>query len=1766
MRKPHQKKARGTVRDIPAWDAPLAGSPPGICADVHSHRRGSTLVIMLALLGLLSFMGMVFYTFAAQERAASEYFSEAAKDAVDQPPNVFDHLLRHVIVGPDATPADRMSILRSYNRRHSMLGNLVGNDVQPHNGEGIHTAKINGVTVVDQDQDGAPDGKTTGGRFPQFAAVDWLDAVDSMIAYNGRERGTFDDPDQPLPPEPDLDYTYPDINNLFLAYRGKAIRRVPVGANFRYEQIDVIIPSYLRPQYLRSLQRNGNAPAPNYPTGLRNPGSNSAHVPADPDWAYFDEADGRGSARFARRTFRPSPLHLSGKDNIGDFVYRYLTDTEAQNLGLQAGFPFTPQDDNGNQIADLGIWTGSDPSTYELDNDNDGDGIREGIWLDLNFPIQESSDGTEYAVLHSVTIYDLDSLINLNVHGNLAGLNRSGNLTAVSGLVRDGQLNNQMISRSNLGLGPHEINPLWALRTPFNASHPSEDQFRQHYLRAPSNDLEQANMQWVWLLGGRADIQTGEVENIFSGRWGDPEMAYNTWKPRAPGEPPPAVDDLPRPGAAGNWGQTGNSGIRFGGDLFGSGANGFDDNLDALEGESGGIAGRLRSFGHPLDYAGTGTTTTAAWGNYQQTANGSAWVSTSGSPRQPLLHADPSITAPERWLRYYGYTLNRSMDSTVPRYAWGQNEIFDRSATSDDLIADPVYDALFEDPLETIFDPEFARREFDRIFSVDEMLALQMPVSMQPSDIGKRISQLAPIALENVPSTDDVREKFTTLSNSLRKFMMRPNSARAWEFNADTDGADRDRDGYPDGDNRAEFPPAFGNTPATGQPYSATDPFRPQVRRLLTSELGESRELSTQLPLSLNHLLDVERTAQTPDEQGQPVQFLRYMQRAGLRFRPLTEHPSATEGTDVTDVTSVPQYDPATPVVFPPVTPEDREYWARRDRQQLCRDIYVLLYTIGGAQQTSNGANPKQAQVRNYLETNDPNANEGTAIYTHEQLRQMAQFAVNLVDAMDTDDVITKFEYDKNLGPDIGGGAAGGWNLDDDPTTVEGALTTESDSDFAKITANGRYREDNVQRGVVYGVEAQSLVISEVLAAGQETPSATMDHPATLYVDDVDRKHLFIELQNMQPGSVDLAGPANTTAATAQWRLVRHDRMNLDDPYGGTGNGGNPYRAFAFVDNAITTTRVAGGQRFTIATASDSTVVSSDLYVDFDLDNTFDLIAPDRNTGAALPNNGTSINDPNAAELKPRCDLDLIHPDHAPAFQMLDQAGNPSGTLGDFLDSLNNYRGNRDLGDLLGDSYPDNGQLGFDLVLQRRANPNLPKLPHGTAPGQDPNPWVDVDVFRVEFQALDIQDADTQGQLRNQRLKNLLSAERSEPLHTATRADFNGNNPPDLRFNTIGATNSSTPAALTIWQSHFDRDFASPGELLSLPLCSPLELTSVIGRLNQPPSTQAQPAGAADPNPKYLAAAAAKFLQPDFPNSSSGPLSNAELARDNRWYRIFQFFEVPSRVHRMLGNYLTLDRLPGKLNLNTLRHWEVYAGLIDNPMLLDQDINPNSNRITRDRTPDQNGNPVNRDRWREFLEERDGDYQQYFNVVAGGNVNLLLPGTGVARPFKSIGSAAVMSDNIDGDTDNGLDATILRRLKADREDTGGNSTETNRHWLEVGSAQQHRNPVSTSLMHQHQVLSKVMNNTTTVSNVFVVYATAAYFEAVEHKVNGRGTGIYRIGGRIDIDDNPDDKAGPGWRQRAVFVIDRSEAFRAWDPRSGSFDWKKLVKAEDYLEN
>ncbi|MCH2201943.1 MAG: hypothetical protein MK102_08230 [Fuerstiella sp.] len=1663
--------------------------------NTSAQRRGSTLVIVISMLGLLSFMGTVFYLFAIQERSNAENFSAAAKvDDVDLD-DPFPWGLRQLINGPEAF--EKFSILgdATSNNRHSMIRNLIGPDVTPYTGLGVRVVYGGGLPITDADYNLSADdplgnGAGSGDVDNLLNFNDSIAAWGDTISDEGTLAAARDYAGVDALPYPDVDYTAPDINNLFLAYKGWAIRDNGAAASPRYERVQVIIPSFFRPQYLKSSATNS---------------SGGKNVPTDHNW--YDPV---AHPEYQRRSFRPHKNHIGGKDAAGNPVYRFLETTrDSGGLPTAGAFPFVPgEGDNTANFGKLGVWTGDVPEDslgFELDSDNDGDGIKEGIWMDLQYPIQETTDGRFYATLHSFTIYDLDALLDLNAVGNLAQLPRNGNINGT--VVGAGNLMATIpLSDSNQGLGPNEISPIYALLpdTPGTAN-----AFSDWYGANPSNALEQANMEFAWLLGGRMDFDTPNWTDLYPGRWGDANaLVYHKVSAGS------SVSTLPRPGVAGDL-TSASSSPSFGG------ANGRDDNLDSLEGIASTVTGVLRGFQHPMDFAGKGTNRLAA------------------DFRLPNMLQNPA-GSPEAWLLYGGYSAVGTAAANYSRYMRGIDGIL---GNADDLSISHFIDALFEDPLEMIMDLDFAVRPDDEMFSVQDMLIghlTETDKNAAQGEVSERLRKLMPMTYA---AGSDRTDRFTTLTHSFRHvpFLEQPAGPRSWEWSADADG-----------DGAMEFPPKFGSV----LPYSAVDPFRPEVRRLLTIEAGEQRESLGQLLLSINHILDVNRATNAPADDS--PEYLAHMQQFGLTFRKLVEHPDdSAAGT----VTSMPTIQPA----FPPQNPADQEYWARRDRQKLARDIYVLLYTLGGAE--VSGTN-----IVDYTQTNNSSvAGANRPRYTEARLRQMAQFAVNMVDAMDTDNVITRFEYDKNL--------RDGWKLDDlpwtstDPASADTLVPTN-------VTANGLYPEDAGNRGVVYGVEAQQLAFSEVLAVHSPdfTPSSFSDDPATEYDDtNGNRYMLHVELQNMLPMPLDLDAGVATASSNEDyglWRLARFDRSGASNV-----QAANADQTLTLMQGNGT---LAGGGRFTIATAGlDGTPAATnptgfgtaDFYMDADTDANFNLISPDGTTGTIT----------SGATPAPLCGLDLIHATHNNQWLL---SGN-STDRGRFLDTMQTYQGNADFGitSVSGLNGPRNG---FDLVLQRRQNPNLPQLP------LTHNPWIEVDRIKAEF--TELYDISGGGPVLN--LASVKSLERHEPLNGQQSTgpadtgvkEYDAAKDPGLnlvdRLNTLGTnvnsvTNDGTPAIprFELWQAHFDRDFASSGELLNLPIVGPKLLTRSIDRMRYAGFQQAHPDPAVFggvPDPDLITGAAGMFLHPDLPTAT------LPVDRANAWYRLMQFVEVPSRVNRMLGNYINLQRLPGKLNLNTIRHRQVYAGLLDDlnianlPVMTDADGNGDLNGpFLTSTTPDGNdvipGLTTGRDRWLELINERDG-YVRTVNGDTGAATDMWLPGTPNSRPFRSM--AYTRGTTAPGN-DIGLDETILRRVGADRQQSTSNAfgespddTTTNRHLLEAGTDGFHRRDpldaeyntvvsgATANMVHRHQFLSKIMNNTTTTSNCFIVYGTAAYFEAVLDP-----SGVFRIGGRmgLDLDGNLNEKDDAGWEQRAVFVIDRTEAFNAFDSASGEIEWERLIK-------
>ena len=1851
-------------------------------------RAGSTLIIVIALLGLLSFVGVVFFTFAAQEKASAEYFSEAQKFEIPaETDNVLPFGLRQLIVGPNAEETD--SILFSPTQRFSMISNAFGSDLSPFNGGAGVRIEYDGSLVPQHS-----------GTFTtpanQGTVLDFLEVVDSPMAWgldqlsdpNGARtqlanlfdiRGT-----QGIVPAPDVDYTAPDINSMFLAYRGTALR---INQDGSQELVPVTIPTFFRP----SMVRVDDPLAP--------------FTPTNPNWATDDPTN----QTFAQRSFRPHPSHIVRNLTTGDADFRYFADgADATAAGLVSGpFLFLPENstntNNDNAVqGELGIWTGSFPTVMELDVDNDrfaevdGTTSQEGIWLDLGYPVQEITVGgvvRKYTVLHSFTVYDLDSLINVNIHGNLAGLPRDGTMLddgTMPGVVTNNVLRQSSVSQSNLALSPAEINPTYVLRrldqAITNMPTAVSDHFGEHYGRTGTSltAVEQANMELIWLLTGRAEFSATGIDDIIPGRWGDIQALLQALT-AAPVDGGGSLSRYPRPGRSDQLDQivSVDGGVRFGGDLTTEGTRGFDDNGDRFEGEALIPAGIRRPFGRPIDFAGTGRYTQQQLSGFD-VATGQA----TGAAGNPLARLTNSTSSPAAWPSFDGYSVVREPslmpgDSNVfnfaPRYLFGPDQM---PGGGDDLISNPFFDPLFEDPMETAVDIDNPRRPSDNIFSAEEMFRLHLNGAdyVQADDLS-RLSDLAPWAFDEASNR---REMVTTVSNTLRHIPFphpfgidgRPGIGgldddgdgqideldevfastvtnadptddelesdsrwRAWEWSADQDQ-----------DRNLEFPPRFGpvlpysvTRSASSFPQTIADPFRSAFRRMITVEAGEPTQIFGHLAASVNQLVDVPlqfdqgtNTSSIPVEGT--IQFLRYIQQVGLTFRTLTEHAladednAATEGNIITLDHSTDEgenddgddvYFDASAVPFPPTNVREREFWARRDRQQLARDFYVLLYTLGGAELDGNGF------PLDYTGINDPNAVDAASgrLYSHAQLRQMAQMAVNMVDALDPDDVITKFEYDKNLGD--------GWNLDDDAFSDDGyTVIAEGASEFANVTENGRYREDSgsptFDRGVVYGVEAQQLTFNEVFAV--RTPELMADHPATFH-DDTNGPSdvLHFELQNVLPTPVNL-GEFSNTAQQGIWRVIRRDR----EPDAGAPNeepirDPNDFeRAIVVLSNAKTDSVVPGGDRLIIATAGPMyqgpggvDMPISDFYID--VDNTmnytvaedFERISPDIDNANSSVTTTTGLTRTVAAS-SPLIAVDIdtqVDTESGTHFAITDDSSPTELAKGAFLEDVDSvgdplvetYGGNRAFNrrlppGLSTNRFASTGDLGFELILQRRANPNLPAL------DADENPWIEVDRVVVEFEEMPLDEPTTPvtvGEIQT-RLTNLGSNERQQPL-VSLESKFSTAAQPDFRHNTIGQANESLATPWNLHQNHPDRDFASIGDLFSIPIIGPELLTQrliwsrrgpedqghtfardgVINGLEvMPDLTAAESLQLVDDEtnlvpptadvliPELLTTADSKFLRPNFPDGQT----NGNSFRDNRWYRALTFWEVPSRVNRMLGDPRFETRVPGKLNPNTIRHKEVFAGLLDDATIADPRDDPsliNSPPVAALNSfpdgPFMSSVVDPGDRYAQFLLSRDGqiptlDPEQ---TGAASNVTMVVPGlpfqANMPGPFRPLTSDRNLNPN-----GNGISHTLLRAAHGISNQTAvALPNRAERQWLEIGNDATHNATAANGMTvgttatsaERLQLLSKIMNHTTTTSNTFIVFATAGFFECVEDPT----TGLVRIGGEFDLNDDGVVGETGGDRQRAAYIIDRTEALNAFDPGTGDFDFTRLIKAEISLD-
>ncbi|MEX2287653.1 MAG: hypothetical protein WD648_11230 [Planctomycetaceae bacterium] len=1457
-------------------------------------------------------------------------------------------------------------------------------------------------------------------------------------------------------PAPDVDYTSPDINSPFLSYEIE-IPTNPPGASYR-----VRVPSFDRPVYLRNETADPTTWHSAAATQKRMLRPHELHMAYPTNWDVT-------TASATRRFINAGNNTVSGLPDIDDPDGNSFTIADDPAEPHVSGpFPFVTMD--GATFAQ-GVWTGNG-NTYILNADADGDGVNEAVYIDFGFPIQQTPSGTEFFVpMAAITIIDADALFNANVHSNINALAANLDLTANPFGA------NELISRSNQGISTSEVNmqyALYAAPTPASTDFAGDstalaaalEQHRLFFGHDPATPVELSNMELWFLMAGRAEFSGGgalaNVVEMHAGRHGELNRLSS-------GIGAPSRD-------ATNFSFAGTSGVDDNNNLVeqgaypGGGGQGFPNLVT------------LGPFGHPLDLFGTGSMLDLVVDQYAKTR---ALVQVDPDP------INPGPLSPQQFPLYDNYRSTSDL-------------AYLQASSAAELMPGHVPATQTDEEAETLHEPSLAATQSDdAILDASENASTHLHSNdITSTGFAGRLLELAPFNMRTSLRNYAIRRQIAATSwdplaygkMSLDWRDNDPlNAFRTWEWNVDTDN-----------DQNREFPPQFwtdansNSILESGEEIpvgSALDPFRPELRALLNIENGERTVKRPQRKLDINGVLDTTAAGR-------------------LRFRPLTPHP--TTGLDNAQITA------ADAVASPSqiTNARQQEYLARRDRQLMCRDIYVMLYTFGGGNDGLDYS-ASNASFTLYTTTDDPM----TANIDENYTRRMAQMAVNWVDRLDPDDTVTVFEYDNNLGD--------GWQLDDNPYT-----TAEWGTDGA----------------VVYGVESQKLAISEALLflAAQWLDDSTngANHGGTNIDETVSRDFSFLELENVSPFDVNF---------NENWQIVVKAKPVSPPPL--TPIITEERRLTLLAGNTALNAANVNGPRFTIATAGDTHLKDTDatpLPTQFVIRPYCGEPTEPPSTDAAYWYRVTP--DPAAVN------LDLMKQQIR---YRISKAGavNAAGD-GDTITGSSTEPSGKDLLHLV-ETAPDtldetalaslvSGDASVRIELRRRANLNR-QAPVENLDGTDAsnetahetqsadNPWITVDYADVPLQVFRIpqgvEDTDaTAGTKIREQVIEIDSSQRYQPLdghqlaiggnrlwEAADKLPVSPAQIPATPTNSLGAANQASVELLAVnankfslWQSHYDRDYASAVELFDVPTYGPTELTRSLGQ----GSTRSSPEMSNFDDTKT---AGYVFVNPDNPLTTVGGVDNG----DNRWYRLLGLVEVPSRLHRQFDNpWYSVDaqglagdpigfyRVPGKINLNTLRHPAVLAGLLDdmNVMAFNPNVTP---QTLVDRVE------AARDWYEQFMLSRDG---------LDSITNLQLPGlpsrgpTEFGRPFRSLGFSARGLTS--------MEDTILRQIQSDGVQAPPN---TARRLFELGTLDEHNGvaaPVHPSV--RHRLLQKVLNNTTTRSNVFLIFVQVDFFEAVEvTDTGGTGQPVVRIGAkRAD---------SPG--HRGFFVVDRSKALELLTPQN-----------------
>lgn len=1668
-----------------------------------TDRSGSVIVVVMALLGSLMIMGFFLFSLAQQERENAEYFKQASKDL--QPIQLDPNDIFDSYLRQLILGAAPYEYQSAFwGGRISLLPTMFGPDINPYSGEGVNAVWYNNTT-----------NPALSGPYPD-------------MNYNG-----VPDPIAPTQGDGIPNNYLLDVNqspgaqgqrhDLYGTNTGHQTPHPDVD----YTAADHNFPMLTYVSQVPLVNSSGIVqnvipvvlPAAHRPQLLEGTG-----VP--PGAWYFDPST-------ATRVLRPHQEHFAVNSNgvvmngaSAPLVYRFVSGAHPDTSGAGvAPFPLA--------VTSEGVWANAPGVAPQYDADPTGRGWNDAVYMDIGFPMQtDPVTGQNYVPLVAATILDGESMVNVNTGGNdfrlTAGSQGRAGAFALGGTAPFAYLRPggfiYSISGSNHGVTRSEVNPSWVLNSIPNdigvggdyAGAPGTlnaalEQYRMMFGRNPADNtndpmyrfMEMSNMDLFNLLHGRASFSSGSPV---------PASAANiieTYPGRWTGTD---SNEASRLNAAINSRLL--AAFPWAGRSYGAAAV-VDDNLNRFAGGQG----ALPSFFRQVDLSTQVALNYGFPGGLESffhplDFNGMGADRATGSTTPySRVFVPPAVANQLNQVSFVQYS-DYLVDNLVGYQSVGAN--FNPILT---FMPTKTVNYLDNDARETLQDPTKAQNQLtDSIFSAGDSSGLQLTrLDLTATGTASRFDNLMPFNASISNREQQIRQKLTTRSNDLKGYM------KSWYQN-NTNPQLRKWEVQP------IFPPQYpgaglsyapGSAAYSLEPEPTNDPFRSALRELLTMRPAQTNFRYLMRKLSVNHVLD------------------RNPANGYLRFRQLTPHPPGLGAGQISTVAYYPEQ---------VGNVQQQEFLARYDRQKLARDIYVLLYTFCGAQD------------------NNTVLTSGSA-YTAEQLREMAQFAVNVVDQMDGDDVITRFEYDANL--------SNGWGLDDN------AYTTNDSS------AGSDRRE-------VYGVEEQFLTLSEALAIyapiHKDNNGQPADTTVTEYDDSKTANFMFVELQNMSPRGVAfneggwqiiVRSPSESATPT----LTEHKVTLMNDTVAPT--------ARYTIGTLNATSKLKPG---TLDMDGDGKDGPTRLRVDPKAGKNYVRIAP--------------RGDADSSDVTKTVDLDLIRQGDGSKYRFDDAAGTsgrPGKNLLQFTTGTTPAAGTK-----------------IEIILRRRAN--LSRVLPGDDADYD-NPWVVADRLRIDVALFQLQQGNPQASNIQQQLDKQNSWLRIQPLFgipmsgankgtveydDATVSNILGpeptssGSPPfdEYRQNTLCQRNvpidyTQPPlGSYNLWQPHYNRDFASTAELLNVGTYGPqtLNVTGTAGMPKTPyaqiPETTFQLGGilgdvpGTSPSATMGAWAATligqntfgwKALYPD----NRTPMNNMDDF-PNRWYRLLEFVEVPSRqdlagfgelLGRNLNGYQTTDvRDFGPINPNTISSPELLGALLDEPdaMML-TGVQAQLPEL-RDRAGYTLGDS-RRDWWQTFLYTRDGAQAFAPGIITPGNPTaaqiLPLPGIpGISRPFRSLantgnvplsGEQPKTSAPLGPDHD-GMQNTVLRNMLVPSGSISPKLNRDQRALFEIGTRAQHNSAAIDATL-KYKTLGKVLNNAVTTSNTFHVFLQIDYFAATQV-----APGVVRVGAKL-----PTSPA-----LRGYFVIDRGKALEMVGPNdagpkvdpnnpavrvfsfSQDFNWEALV--------